>query len=483
LKRAGNLSLWAVGGNSTIDILESELPDEDWEDPTERDFQDVRNRSQMLATGLTHTLRLSERSYLRTSLGFTGTRIDLTLDTLGMDRQPLPRPVLEQEVTNRTLQGHVQYNHKLSNRWSLRTGVHGRLMNINAQDTIGQYVFDTTGNSVALAIPLRNVNASTSLLQGYANLQWRITNTLTANGGVHTHYFELNEDVVIDPRAGIRWQAHPKHALTGGFGIHHQTQPLLLHFTQNFENNTQPNLNMGFFRSQHSIVGYEWTPFLNFRVKTEAYYQALSNLAVSASQPSFSSANFGFGFSNVSGATDLNTDGTGRTYGVELTIEKFFAKHWYLLATGSVFDSRYEGSDGREYNTVYNNGYVLNLLGGVEFPFGPRKNNQVFADLKTTFSGGMRYTPIDRAASIAANRAVEIPTEAFTRQAPDYFRLDLTVGIRQNFKKWSHEIAFQGQNMTNQQNVLLYTWNPRAQDLVPRYQLGLFPIAFYRVTF
>jgi hypothetical protein len=59
--------------------------------------------------------------------------------------------------------------------------------------------------------------------------------------------------------------------------------------------------------------------------------------------------------------------GTGRNYGLELTVEKFLSKGYYALITASVFDSRYTGSDGVERNTGFANEYVLNALFGKEW--------------------------------------------------------------------------------------------------------------------
>ncbi|MFX5517658.1 hypothetical protein ABTD52_18095, partial [Acinetobacter baumannii] len=54
--------------------------------------------------------------------------------------------------------------------------------------------------------------------------------------------------------------------------------------------------------------------------------------------------------------TGLVNKGTGKNYGVELTIEKFLSKGFYILTTGSIFKSVYKGSDGIERNTTFNYG-------------------------------------------------------------------------------------------------------------------------------
>jgi hypothetical protein len=93
-------------------------------------------------------------------------------------------------------------------------------------------------------------------------------------------------------------------------------------------------------------------------------------------------------------------NGTGRNYGLELTLEKYFSKGYYFLITASIFDSKYRGSDDVLRNTAFNQHYVLNALAGKEFLVGKHKN-ALGLDFKFTTAGGKYLTPIDFTASEA----------------------------------------------------------------------------------
>ena len=41
----------------------------------------------------------------------------------------------------------------------------------------------------------------------------------------------------------------------------------------------------------------------------------------------------------------LVNKGTGSNTGIEFTVEKFLSKNYYLLATGSLFEGKYKGSE------------------------------------------------------------------------------------------------------------------------------------------
>jgi hypothetical protein len=178
----------------------------------------------------------------------------------------------------------------------------------------------------------------------------------------------------------------------------------------------------------------------------------------------------------------LVNKGTGRNYGIELTLEKFYSKGYYFLLTTSLFDSKYKGSDNIERNTTFNGNYVVNLLAGKEFKVG-RKNNAFNIDWKLTTAGGRHVTPIDFSKSQQAGEAVYINDQAFSTQLRDYFRTDVKFSFRMNRKKTTHEFSLDLQNFTNNQNVFTQRYNARTNRIATEYQIGFFPIPQYRVLF
>jgi hypothetical protein len=215
----------------------------------------------------------------------------------------------------------------------------------------------------------------------------------------------------------------------------------------------------------------------------EGYFQSLDNIPVDPYASTFSAVNLGANFERIPDRTGFVSNGTAENIGVEFTVEKTLSRNYYALVTGSFYDATYTASDGREYNSAYNNGYVLNILSGFEYPVGKQDNNAFFGDLKLTSAGGFRYNNVDLPASQAAGQEVLVPNSAFSQQTPGYFRLDVKVGLRQNFKRWSHEFSLQIQNVTFNENLYSRQYNPRTGTLTDRTQLGFFPIPSYKVYF
>jgi hypothetical protein len=152
------------------------------------------------------------------------------------------------------------------------------------------------------------------------------------------------------------------------------------------------------------------------------------------------------------------------------------------LLTGSVFDSKYKGSDGIERNSAFNTNYAANFLAGKEFTIG-KKGNVIYANIKLTTIGGKYITPIDLTASAAKGEAVFNEDKAFSDKQSAYFRTDFKIGYRRDYKKSSLEFAVDFQNITNHQNIFSQGYNRTKNTISTDYQQGFFPVPMFRYTF
>lgn len=270
--------------------------------------------------------------------------------------------------------------------------------------------------------------------------------------------------------------------------MHSQMTPLPILFLEELNAQgatTRTNEQLEFTRSQHYVVGYDRSLGTDWRIKAEAYYQVLSNIPVEAIPSSYSVINEGadFIFEERGG---LVNEGTATNYGIELTVEKFFSKGFYLLATGSIYESQYKGSDGIERNTAFNNQLVGNLLAGKEWKVGKSKRNAVSIDTKITSSQGNPYTPIDLEGTRAnAGRQLVFEDLAYTLRYDDYFRWDLKFGFQLNgkTKKIAHKFFIDFQNVLNRENEFVKRYNEVTDEINTVTQIGFFPDVLYRIQF
>ena len=179
----------------------------------------------------------------------------------------------------------------------------------------------------------------------------------------------------------------------------------------------------------------------------------------------------------------MTNDGQGENKGFELTLERYFNKNYYFMLTGSLFDSKFLGRDGRWRNTVFNNTYAVNILGGKEFSVGKGKNKFLVINSRMMWRGGNRYIPINLSESIKRNSTINDNTKAFEPRLPDYWRLDLGVALKINLKRATWCLSADIQNVSNRKNKIQERYNSASKQIFYNYALPLVPIFNFKVDF
>jgi hypothetical protein len=248
------------------------------------------------------------------------------------------------------------------------------------------------------------------------------------------------------------------------------------------------------------VVSYDYQIDRNLRLKVEGYYQQLYDVPNQKIEGELlnhpesyeyqrramvSMLNYGANFYTPQ-FDSLENRGTGKNYGVELTLEKFFSENYYFLTTVSLFESKYKTPYAPERNTAFNGNFVVNTLGGYEFKIGT--NNALAVDLRGVWAGGKRRLKIDLQRSIAEGEAEYDYSSVFDEKYSDYLRLDIRISFKMNKLKYSQEWALDIQNFTDNNNVYYEEFNynrkdPQQSTVGYAYQQGLFPMMTYRITF
>lgn len=474
--KLGRFTLFGLGGKSKIDFLHTKIDTTDlFADPS----ADSYFTSDIGVVGLKHFIKLSEKSYINTIIGATYSASNFTLDTINKVNNEAIRSI--ENKTNRIYYNlNTSYNSKINARLFFKAGIQADVMNLNLNYRYRRFVPNWK--------QIWDYNDFTTLIQGYAHTKYNFSEKLTLNVGLHTQLLTLNKSYSIEPRAGLKYALNDKSTFSIGYGLHSQMQSMDVYFYRDLQPDgtyNEDNRNLDFTRSHHFVLGYDYLPAKDWRIKTEVYYQYIFNVPVTLTPSSFSMLNNGSSF-NPTNQGNLTNKGTGTNYGLELTIEKFFSKGYYGLLTGSLYESNYKGSDNIEHNTAFNGRYVANLLVGKEFKLGKQKRNTFFTDLKMTSAGGRYFTPVDLVASQLANeQVVKGDAFAFSEQNPNFFRLDFKAGFTYNSKKrkLSHSFFFDVQNITNHKNVFAQRYNTVTNSINTAYQIGLFPNFVYKVQF
>lgn len=497
MKKGGQLSVWGMGGMSAIDIVISNQTEIGEELYGEGD-RDQYFRTAMAVGGITYKKPLNDKTFLHLTVAGSYERQSSThdkawrsIDTTMVDgaeqyeiRLDSLYPLLHYKMQITRLTTHLSFNHKINRRQLIKFGFNAEMQYHNMIDSVLNDI------DVADDFKLRwDYQGTAALIQPFIQWKYRISDRMNFVAGLHSQYYSMsNSWSYVEPRIGWDWSLNNGNKLKFGAGMHSQTQPAYIYsYSQvNSENErVLHNKNIDFSRSVHVAAGYQKSFKSKLRIATEIYYQYLYNIPVDQYSSSFSLNNMGSGFQRFFPDSLVN-EGIGENYGIELTVEKYFDKSFFFLLTGSLFDSKYQGSDKIWRNTDYNANFATNLLAGKEFKLNDK--NMISLGLKVTYAGGRRYGYVDVDASKEVQELVFLDSAYNERQFRNYFRLDFKVLYRLNAKKVTHEIGLDLVNVLNTRNLLSLAYapnlsDPSAEPIAERTQLGFLPIFYYRIDF
>ncbi len=485
--KAGRFTLFGVGGLSD-GTRYAERDSSEW--VTDSDRFDDGSASKVGVIGMTYTyLMKNNKTYVKLTGAFSGEESILRQDSL--DNQYTPLLNYQTDNLNTAARAKAMVHHKFNARHLLQAGINYSWLGFRyGSTTLNPALGDYEGFAQHL---------ESDLIQSFIQWQWKPVQGLELNSGFHHTSFLLNNNHVIEPRAGLRWQAAPRVALSFGTGLHSRLEPISI-----YANNLayplstpgfifdggdsflfSPRSTLRLTQSWHNVVGVNWSVAPQLRFNAEMYYQYLFNVPVKNDPAStLSTINYShfdpdYGFER----DGLVNKGRGANYGVEFTLERFFQDNYYFMVTSSLFKSRFQPLDGIWRNTRFDQTYVFNALGGKEVLLGKDKQHILGFNLRLVWTGGLRTTPIDLAASREQGREVLVEEQLFEDRLPGFFRIDTGFSYRWNKNRYSLVTSIDIQNTTNRRNVQNRYFDARAGAVVTVYQLGIVPIINLRLEF
>ncbi|MEZ4941421.1 MAG: TonB-dependent receptor [Saprospiraceae bacterium] len=467
--KLGQFTLFGMGGLSTQSFRGS-ADSLIWKDNGDEQYNWDFN-SNTGVVGLTHSLVWGDNTFLKTVAAFSGTLNGEEADEYQPDYSLRRLDEGDHRQTKLTISSVL--THKFNARHLLRAGAYVNVLDFRLR----QSEWDDDAERFVQQI---NKTGRTTSLDAFAQWQYRASERLTLNAGAHAIYLFLNNTYSLEPRAAVKYAFNDRQSLSLGYGLHGQVLPLGVYFVED-ENGALPNRNLGMNKAHHIVLSYDQSLPGNWHIKPEIYYQSLFNIPVRRDVlDSYSILN------EVDGFTPeiLANRGRGRNYGVELTVEKFLTNGFYVMLSSALFESEYQGSDGIWHNTRFNANFINGLVGGKEWDWNRRnKNRTVGVNLKLTWMGGLRESPIDLAASETQDKTVRDETRAYENRMPTYFRVDAGVQLKRNYKRVTTTVALNVQNASNRQNVFGSYYDTDDKNVQYWYQAPLIPVLSYTVQF
>ena len=470
--KMGDLEFFTIGGKSKAGNEASKNRSEIVKGINNDEFLE---EDALAVFGVKHLKNFKDgKTYLRTIIGITNSNlkwhegvVDSNMVHVINKQDWFISPVLRiTEMVNRKIDG----------KNSIRAGFEyhrtfADMFSIRRQAT---QLFDT----------LANQREQSFYTQSYFQWKFKPNDVFELVPALHSTYTSVNKEVTFEPRLGMVLNLPGNQSINFGTGIYSRIEALPIYYFRVKVGKTRVTLNSDLktTKAYHLVAGYRKSFSGDLRVSLEAYYQHLYDVPV-ALNPSntFSMVNISEGMPDI----DLNNIGLSENRGIELTIDKSFSRSYYILATMSLFNSKYKASNLIWYPTYYNSNIVFNFVCGKEFKVGKYNQNTLGFNLRNMARGGYRYTPPDFAQSIKKKYMVYDVPNTFGEHLPFYDRMDFGIMYRLNKKSSALSFSMDIQNVLNRNNVYQRTFSYSSGAVVTRDRklIGLVPIASIRYDF
>ena len=461
-------NIWGIGGLSKEDYsaIEDVAEWDEYDDYAIYDF-----KTSMGAAGIGHSLQIGKTGLLKTSVAIMDQKISFIDDTL--NTQKTPYTINDELYKNSRLSLTISYNTKLSSSVTWKTGAFISRIGYTFQQSLydfnaGMYrknIIDGEGNTLQW--------------QPYTQLNIKINPKLTFNAGLHVLWLSLNKTKSIEPRVSFQYRINPNHSISLAIGQHGKTLPLGSYFYK-APNGSLPNFDLEMMKSAHFVAAYDWLMKKNWRLHIEAYMQKLTAIpVVNDVNRTFWLLNMIDGYANEA----LVNSGAGRNKGVDITLEKFFSKGWFMLTGFSVFNSTYSPLNGKTYNTQYNSRTAGSFTTGREWKW--KKEKTFVVGGKVLYNGGMPVSPLLLGAPINSRKPVLDETRPYSEMIPAYFRTDARLSLRKEKTKTAWMLALDIQNLLGIKNTdaLSRRYDPSINQWVYKKSAGFVPVISYQLDF
>jgi hypothetical protein len=470
--KAGNFKLWGIGGLSESTMKGTDDTQE-WNYPESRVSMNFHYN--MGAGGISHTARLSRKTFIKSNLAVTAnqhiydkkSRLDETKPS-----QLFPLYNVDKRGGTAILSTLVTHGGKSD--FSFKSGISANLHSYQLMGEALNYQTSQLENTM-------NGQGNSLLANAHFQAKYNVSDKTAVVAGINSSWFELNNEIKLEPRLSATWQVTARHGFSVGYGKHSQIEPLFVYFVTKANEQTgelyYPNKNLQRTEAHHFVLAYDWAITNNSRIKIEPYFQRLTKVPVVDGTP-YSMINF---LSDWTFDKALVNKGTGTNKGVDVTFERFLKDGFYLMTTASAYKSEYVGGDDIKRRSRYDGGYVTNILGGKEWQI--KGKNLLSINMKFTFMGPYWYHPVDMAQTQLAQDIVYDENRGFTERYSNMESItDLTLSYRINGQSTSSVIKLQVRNVFGRQ-YQGKQYNLRTNTVENEFFSSPIPFVSYKIEF
>ena len=210
LSKGGNLALWAMGGNSNINIMVSEQDSTDTELYGEN-TKDQKFRTSMMVGGVTYTKPINEKSFIKSTTCINLEQQKSNHDTVSRGAtwsDVTTNPYMAYNFTTTRYSNASSFNKKLNKKNTLKIGWVADFSLFNFIDSV------TTNSSLQTYRDRFNTQGSSFMVQPYISWKHKFSDDFIMTAGLTSLYLAISDadniqnPVInfspIEPRFGMR---------------------------------------------------------------------------------------------------------------------------------------------------------------------------------------------------------------------------------------------------------------------------------------
>ena len=373
----------------------------------------------------------------------------------------------------------VQHYWVASKSIGVRSGVSAKFIRNNNTTAFADTIYDRSGNRVPVAyLGLERSIKTDKNAQKYAaftELDWLIHPRLDVNAGIRADYYQfLDEESYIAPRASVRLKLTDKLSIRASGGIYYQS-PSYVWITN------PSNKQLKALQNRMGVLGWDYLCRNDLRMSIEGYYKKYRDLP-SGIVPGVTDYvvlnNTGIGFGGREddfqsfGYYDLTSTATGKSYGVELLIQKRFSEiPLYGLMSLTYGKSAVTANNGITYPGQYDQRFIFNLTGGYIF------NSKWEISGKFRYFTGVPFSTVYRPTENSSNPGYiqNLPDEYLADRTPAGHHLDIRVDRYLNFRNWTLVVYLDIQNIYDYKIPQRPTYDFWEDEIYTSSEIGILP--------
>ncbi|MFW5852051.1 MAG: carboxypeptidase regulatory-like domain-containing protein [Bacteroidota bacterium] len=198
-----------------------------------------------------HTYFFNKNMRLRSTASFQYTTVNTDFDSAS--NSGVYKPMFRQRQYQTKVSVHQKLISKISSALTFSAGYVYDMIDVD-------YIDSTFQGSETGFVTGIDIQEPMNLVQSYIQAQYKPLRNIKIYAGAHSQYFDVNSQMVIEPRAGIEFYLPHSQYIKLGYGVHNQTQIPEIYFLRKYDAQQQlyeyTNKNVKFTRNNHYVVSY-----------------------------------------------------------------------------------------------------------------------------------------------------------------------------------------------------------------------------------